>query len=114
MSVDVYGDGAGGVPGEHLHDLGVHARPRERSEVGAAKLVEAEDTGVREDGKDGLIDQPGDLVLVRRGVRRGGAAALRGRGVRVRARTGVHGARLRPRDRGLVEALRRERDALRQ
>ena len=43
MGADVHSDGAGGVPGENLHDIGMHARPRERGKVGMAMLMEAVD-----------------------------------------------------------------------
>lgn len=41
MGVNVHGDGAGGVPGESPHDLGMRARAGGRGEVGVAKAVEA-------------------------------------------------------------------------
>ena len=45
VGVDVHDGGACGVPGENLHDLGMHVCPRECGKIGMAKLVEAEALG---------------------------------------------------------------------
>ena len=41
MGVDLHGDGAVGVAGQLLHDLGVDAGARQAGEVAVAQLVEA-------------------------------------------------------------------------
>lgn len=47
VSVDIHGDGAGGMSRENLRGLGMRSHPSERGKVGIEKLVEAVAFGVQ-------------------------------------------------------------------